>query len=545
MDQENGNDLSPSPSRLVESLRDTGYSHQAAFADIVDNSVAAGASIVKIDIFESVMGDEIFVSFYDNGSGMNNKDLINAMRYGSEKRASPKSLGKFGMGLKTASTAFCKNLTVISMKDGELNVCCWDIDHIKETNKWQLYDVQIEDYGSETDALHELAGAGNGTAVIWRKIDRLVANSGTEYSAGALDTIITEVSEHLSATFGKFMKKGKDGGGVELYLNDTLLDPWDPTGIFLNTAEEPDRVLSQTKKVPINLKTGLETSLVEFELNGFVLPNSDNMTEEEKKQVRYSNDNQGFYIYREDRLIFSGGYPHIMYSQDSHQNLLRVELNFDHRLDDYFEIDIRKSKINLPPTLRSEIKKIMTPWRNQSMSRYRKNSKPTNSGGTTASTGGPSASNGTHSGSSIAIGKHQQGITGTELISLDSENQIIRIKNRFGEITLNRAALVEGTDIFVSTTDGDPADPLWLVDFNDDGKPIVILNSNHEFYQRFYHSSEISHVLIQAMDTLLWSCAHAEVSSISDKVRKNYEEFRMSVSGSLRKLAKELPDVEE
>ena len=143
MDQENGNDLSPSPSRLVDSLRDTGYSHQAAFADIVDNSVAAGASIVKIDIFESVMGDEIFVSFYDNGSGMNNKDLINAMRYGSEKRASPKSLGKFGMGLKTASTAFCKNLTVISTKDGELNVCCWDIDHIKDTNKWQLYDVQI------------------------------------------------------------------------------------------------------------------------------------------------------------------------------------------------------------------------------------------------------------------------------------------------------------------------------------------------------------------------------------------------------------------
>ena len=93
MDQENGNDLSPSPSRLVESLRDTGYSHQAAFADIVDNSVAAGASIVKIDIFESVMGDEIFVSFYDNGSGMNNKDLINAMRYGSESELRPSLLG--------------------------------------------------------------------------------------------------------------------------------------------------------------------------------------------------------------------------------------------------------------------------------------------------------------------------------------------------------------------------------------------------------------------------------------------------------------------
>ena len=538
-------DLSPSPSRLVESLRDTGYSHQAAFADIVDNSIAAGASSVKIEIFESAMGDEVFVTFYDNGSGMDRNELLNAMRYGSEKRPSPKSLGKFGMGLKTASTAFCRNLTVISDKNSERNICCWDLDHIVKEDDWKLLEVAEEDYGSEIEALIDIIGASNGTAVVWRKVDRLVANSGSEYSSKALETLIFEIKDHLAATFGKFMQQNKDDGGVQIFVNDEQLAPWDPTGMFLNNAENPERVYSQRKTVPINMKVGIETKTVNFELNGYVLPNRSDMTDEEADTVRYSNDNQGFYIYREDRLIFSGGWPHRMYSQDSHQNLLRVELNFDHQLDDYFEIDIRKSKINFPPVLRNEIKRIMTPWRNAAIDRYRRKVKsdPPNppNGGPEPTT--PNAVD--HKYSSNAIGKHQNAIGGTEVVSFDPQSQIIRIKNRFGELSLDRAALVAGTDIFVSTDAKEPTDPLWQVDFNEAKKPVVILNTNHDFYQRFYHSTEINHVLIQAMDTLLWSCANAELSSISDKARKNYEEFRMSVSVSLRKLAKELPDVEE
>ena len=122
--------LAPSPRRLVESLRDTGYSYQAAFADIVDNSVAASATEVAIDISEGLFGGDVSVGFFDNGIGMDEKALREAMRYGSEKRPSPKSLGKFGMGLKTASTAFCRRLTVISKQGENLVARCWDIDLI-------------------------------------------------------------------------------------------------------------------------------------------------------------------------------------------------------------------------------------------------------------------------------------------------------------------------------------------------------------------------------------------------------------------------------
>ena len=545
-DQQINIDLSPSPRRLVESLRDTGYSHQSAFADIVDNSIAADATTVKIEILESVMGDEISVAFYDNGSGMDEKELVNAMRYGSEKRPSPKSLGKFGMGLKTASTAFCRNLTVLSQKNGQINVCCWDIDHIIEKNQWELFPVGKEEFGSEIDILQKLTAGSNGTVVVWRKIDRLVASAGTEYSSRALETLQTEISEHLSATFGKFMLKGSKVGGVDLYLNEQILEPWDPTGIFLNSAENPDRVISQQKSVTINMKSGLETSPVNFELNGYVLPNKSTMTEGEIERLRYSNDNQGFYIYREHRLIFSGGWPHRMYSQDSHQNLLRIELNFDHRLDEYFEIDIRKSKINLPSNLRNEIKKIITPWRNAAISRYRtaKPPKPDSGDDEEEVPGNTASLRIDHEGSSNAIGRQQADLENAELISFDPTTQIITIKNRFGIIALDRAALVEGTDVYVSTFEGAENDPLWKVDFNDAQKPVVVLNSTHDFYQRFYRSPEVNHVLIQAMDSFLWSCANAEIGSVSDKARKNYEEFRMSVSSSLRRLAKELPDVE-
>ena len=90
----------------MESLRDTGYSPEAAFSDVIDNAIAAGASNVRVEL--SCLFGDVRVTFLDNGEGMTEEELKSAMRYGSPKRPNPKSLGKFGMGLKTASTAFCE-----------------------------------------------------------------------------------------------------------------------------------------------------------------------------------------------------------------------------------------------------------------------------------------------------------------------------------------------------------------------------------------------------------------------------------------------------
>lgn len=539
-------ELTPSPSRLVESLRDTGYTYQAAFADIVDNSIAAGASHIEVDIEESIFSNDVTVSFFDNGAGMSEENLINAMRYGSERRPSPKSLGKFGMGLKTASTAFCKKLTVISKQNDAIFARCWDINEIKKQDKWLLITPSISEYAAQIDKLKNIASGGSGTVVIWEDVDRLVTNSGSDYGAQAIAFLKKEIKDHLSATFGKFLigresfktnqSSAASAPDISLSINGERLSGWDPTGKFLNTPEEPDRVLIEQKVHKVMLSGGRSAK---FELNGYVLPNKNKMTEAEIQAVRFSNDNQGFYIYREDRLIIGGGWPHRLFSQDSHTNLLRVELNFDHELDDYFEIDIRKSKVNFPIKIRTTLKEALAPWRNQAQSRYRTN-KP-ESPVTGESTSDISTS---HQISSRAIQVQQVNTGKVEILNFDKNSSVIRIKNRFGEVEINRAAVVHGTNVFVTTSPSLEGGMLWEIDITEDNSTVVILNEEHEFYRRFYQSTEITPVLIQAMDSLFWALANSELKSVSDLAKRNFEELRFSLSNSLRFLANELPNVD-
>jgi hypothetical protein len=540
-------ELAPSPSRLVESLRDTGYSYQAAFADIVDNSIAAGANHVEIDIKESIYGGEITVAFYDNGSGMDESAIVNAMRYGSEKRPSPKSLGKFGMGLKTASTSFCKKLTVISKSNGELSARCWDIETIKSRDKWILITPTLEEYAGHLDKLTKISGDTNGTIVVWEEVDRLINNSGTDYTAQAIDHLIKDIREHLSATFGKFLiglssfnsmvPETQSYPDIKILINDEPLIGWDPTGKFLNSNKEPDRVLIEKGSHTVTLHSEGISRTSKFELNGYVLPNKNRMSDDELKAVRFGNDNQGFYIYRENRLIFGGGWPHRLFSQDAHLNLLRVELNFDHQLDDYFEIDIRKSKINLPLKIRNNLKQALAPWRNQAQSRYRTNNP-------SQITIDPVDDRSSHSGSSRAIQLQQANTGRVEVVSFDKNSSTISIKNRFGVVEINRAAIVLGTNVFVTTVSSIEGGMLWEIDISEEENTVVILNEEHEFYRRFYQSKEITPVLVQAMDSLFWALANAELNSISEPARRNFEELRLSLSNSLKHLAKELPDVE-
>ena len=536
--------LAPSPRRLVESLRDTGYSYQAAFADIVDNSLAAEANYIEVDIVESVFGGDVSVAFYDNGIGMDSSALREAMRYGSEKRPSPKSLGKFGMGLKTASTAFCRKLTVISRKDSVIDAKCWDLDKIIETDQWVLLTPALEEYSEHLEKLNNIAGSGSGTVVIWEEVDRLISASGTDYSSQALSHLTSEIRDHLSATFGKFLigreafKNGGEGGAnpdVSIILNSEPVSGWDPTGQFLNSEAEPERVLiEKTVHKVTTFKDGAGNA-PKFELNGYVLPNKNKMTDDELKAVRFGNDNQGFYIYREDRLIFGGGWPHRLFSQDSHLNLLRVELNFEHDLDDHFEIDIRKSKINLPIKVRDEFKKALAPWRNEAQRRYRKNKPkvvvddPKNP----------------HDDSSTAIHRQGENTPRVEVVSYDKESSTITIRNRFGEIEINRAAVVEGTDVYVTTVSSIAGDMLWDIDVSEDERTVVVLNESHEFYRRFYLSNDTNPAIVQAMDSLFWALANAELNSISDVAARNFEELRFSISSSLKHLSKELPDASE
>jgi hypothetical protein len=530
-------DFAPTPSRLVEGLRDTGYSLKASFADIVDNSIAADATKIDIQIYQEIDG-RLRVVISDNGDGMDLPTLLNAMRYGSPKRESPKSLGKFGMGLKTASTAFCRKLTVLSKQNEALHGRTWDIDEIIRLDQWKLLTPNYDNYEEDIETLSNLSNGGSGTVIIWEEVDRLLVFSNKNAIVKAMNGIITEITDHLSSTFGKFLDKDNaEVTNVDIMVNGVLLEGWTPSGEWLNANGEK-RVTIQSKNIDVEMvEDGLQRD-ESFELKGIILPNKSQLTEEELKQLRYGNDNQGFYIYREGRLIIGGGWPHRLFTKEPHLNLLRVELNFNHELDDYFGIDIRKTRIIFPQSLRERIKTYLAPYRNEANQRYRQGSKPVTPPG---EKGGDTND---RTGSNNAIGKHTEDNTHAEVSITNPQSGEISVKNKYGETAVSHAELVKGTDVLVEERETLDDGVLWQFGINEDGEVCVLLNKSHVFYKKFYTPNFNNPVLIQSMDSLFWALANGEIGSMSEKSRRNIEELRFLVSKDLRFLAEELPDVD-
>ena len=158
----------PNPGRTIEGLRDTGYSFETAVADLADNSIAAGASKISIQVSQEYRG-AVRLSIADDGSGMGRDELVHAMRYGSPERPDPASLGKYGLGLKTASTAFCRRLSLISRPSGDCPalMATWDLDHVVEKQRWLL---QLSD-GSDEEALQHLEEVATGSSGTSRSLD--------------------------------------------------------------------------------------------------------------------------------------------------------------------------------------------------------------------------------------------------------------------------------------------------------------------------------------------------------------------------------------
>ena len=309
--------LEPDPARVMEGLRDTGYSFNTAMADLVDNSIAAKATIIKVKISKN-LDNTVNVYIADNGTGMNLDGLKNAMRYGSVRRQDPSSLGKFGLGLKTASTAFCRCLSLLS-KDAtsEYHKVQWDLDEIAKTNKWLLLQPKISP--DEIDLLEEVTDGKSGTLVIWDKVDRLLkAYSNNSYLNKAYNKLIEDLKFHFSMVYQRFLDTSFiTAPNVEIYVNDSKVEPWDP---FCLKHSKTKQLAIQD--IPVQMPDGSNT---EFHLGAYLLPRVDDFAnKEERASARVSNDFEGFYVYRENRLIYFGSWLG-MFTNDPHISLLRDE----------------------------------------------------------------------------------------------------------------------------------------------------------------------------------------------------------------------------
>lgn len=169
-------DAPPKASTLIESMRDIGYSLETALADVVDNSITAGATTVHIHVDST--GSDARIGIVDDGKGMARSDLIDAMRLGSrhplESRASH-DLGRFGLGMKTASFSQCRRLTVVSRKDAVTSVAIWDLDHVAKKDGWSLLVPDRVDGIPFVDQL-----GSEGSLVVWERMDRAVEQDGMD-----------------------------------------------------------------------------------------------------------------------------------------------------------------------------------------------------------------------------------------------------------------------------------------------------------------------------------------------------------------------------
>lgn len=524
-------DVPPDPERIIEGLRDTGYEFNTAMADVIDNSIAAGAGNIDITIAMDFSG-AVAVSVADDGCGMDRDGLVNAMRYGSRQRANQASLGKFGLGLKTASTAFCRRLSAVSRGSdgGGVMKATWDLDHIAKVGRWELQLVEAS--RNETALLDAVAKGKSGTLILWENIDRLLktyAKPDGKAAKTALKRYEDELRFHVAMVYQRFLDSNDARAqDVSIRINGRPVTPWDPYCLPLTEKPAAEKVMK--------VETGDGASAA-FTVRVYILPRKSEFPDEETlKEARLTNDKQGIYVYRENRLIHGPDWLD-MYSKEPHMTLCRIELSFDHKLDDAFQVDIKKSRILLDEVLYDWLRNNFLPGpRREASERYRK--------GVDAVVSGTAAL--LHAVSNNAIHAQANNLKTAELEGVDGATGNVTVSNKNG-VTKLRIKLVEeknSGECHVQPVDSLQDGLLWEPAFIN-GNQAVRINTGHSYYQRVYIPNRRSGVTVQGLDSLMWGLCAAELGNVSESNRQNFEEMRYEVSRILRRLADDLPEPSE
>lgn len=328
-------------------MRDLGYSLETAIADLVDNSISAEAT--SVDIFCDMTQQNPTFCIIDNGHGMDEAGIIDALRHGSKNPTETRSLndlGRFGLGLKTASLSQCKRLTVISNDGDGLHAAEWNLDTVHRKDDWLIAILEPEEIAELP--FQELV-TGKGTAVVWRDLDRLF-----EDEIGAKrDEIVNEkldvVEKHLSLVFHRFLSGEVRGRKkLSLSLNGHHIEPFDP---FC-------RKNSATQMLPEEV---VRTGGVAVHMQPYILPHHSKLTAKEYDFYQNRSDfisNQGAYVYRGGRLMAWGDWFRLIPKGEA-TKLARVQIDFPNSLDEMWTIDIKKSRARPPAQVRARLRQII------------------------------------------------------------------------------------------------------------------------------------------------------------------------------------------
>lgn len=343
----------PEASSMMETFRAIGYSIETAIADIIDNSISAGAKNIWIDY--AWKGPDTIIGIMDDGSGMTNEELIQAMRPGSVNPLTERDehdLGRFGLGLKTASFSQCRKFCVVTKKNGTEIYWTWDLDYVNQVKSWKL----IKYRPGGLDLSERFKELKSGTIVLWWDIDRLTKYTQTDKESSKADFFATmeKVKKHLSMVFHRYIEEG-----LNVWLRDRKIELWDPFMIgFEGLQPRPETWLEEGKIC----------------IKGFVLPHRSKLSAEQYNYGKGPKDSwtthQGFYIYRNRRLIVAGDWLGL-FKREVHYDLCRIKVDLPNNMDEEWQIDIKKSVARPPARLRGAIIAVAKDVRAQAVEVYR------------------------------------------------------------------------------------------------------------------------------------------------------------------------------
>lgn len=340
--------LPPSASSLSESMRDLGYSLETAIADLIDNSISASAN--SIEILCDVTRADPALAIMDNGKGMTAEELFAAMRHGSTSPKHPRKptdLGRFGLGLKTASFSQCRRLTVFSAQNGIPSAAEWDLDLIDTKDDWV---VKILDEEEIADLPFSEQMPYNGTAVVWRALDRLLEDESGKRRDELVNEKLDAVDKHLSLVFHRFMS-GRVRGRKKLSIsiNGHNLEAFDPFCLKNRATQILPKETLRIMGKPVHMQP-------------YILPHHSKLSAQEYNYYMDRSDfisNQGAYIYRNSRLMAWGDWFRLIPKGEA-TKLARVQIDFPTSLDESWTIDIRKSRAKPPRAVRERLRQIIT-----------------------------------------------------------------------------------------------------------------------------------------------------------------------------------------
>lgn len=326
--------VNPNVRNFIVALRDIGYSLDIAIADILDNSITAKAKNIRIYCKNE---ENIKFEILDDGIGMTELELVEAMRLGSKnplEKREKNDLGRFGLGLKTASFSQCKKLTVFTKKDGIISNKQWDLKYIEEKDEWILKTLISYD---EYEQVQELKKMISGTLVIWEEIDRFTKKDISEN--------IIKLRNHLALVFHRFLEKR----WFKIYFNENEIKAFNPFNIRNDATQE-------LPKEKIKIRND------EIIIQPFILPHHSKLSKEEYENFATGDGylkSQGFYLYRANRLLIHGTWFGLHKISDAHK-LVRIQIDIPNNSDADWGIDVKKSTAKPADYIKENLKRTIS-----------------------------------------------------------------------------------------------------------------------------------------------------------------------------------------